>query len=74
MLFSAVRNPTISALELNHEYSIIGHINGNYFNPEPNKHAVEVLFPTKNNSPIQPIFFNGTEITKTTSTLLRVDS
>ena len=68
MLFSIVRDPFISALELNHDLKLINNWAHQWkmsFNPEPNKQAVEVLFSIKNKSPIHPpIFFNGIEITR----------
>ena len=36
-----------------------------YFDPEPNKQAVEVLFSTKEKYLIHPpVFFNGIEVTR----------
>ena len=66
MLFSVVHNPSISALELNHDLQLIN--NSAYqwklsFNPEANKKAVEVLFSTINKGPIHPpIFLMGSRL------------
>ena len=68
MLFSLVRNPSISAWEFNHDLQLINNRAYQWkisFNPEPNKQAVELLFSPKHKSPIHlPIFFNGTEVTR----------
>ena len=68
MLFSVVRKPSVSALELNHHLQLINNCAYQWkmsFNPEPNKQPVEVLFPTKNKSHIHPpILFNGIEVTR----------
>ena len=68
MLFSVVHNPSTSALELNDDLQAINNWAYQWkmsFNSEPNKQAVEVMFSTKNKSPIHhPIFFNGIEVTR----------
>ena len=68
MMFSILRIPSISALELNHDLQLSNNWAYQWemsFNPEPNKQAVEVLFSTKNKSTIHPpIFFNRTEVTR----------
>ena len=65
-LFSIVRDPLISAVELNHDLSLINQWAHQWkmsFNPDPNKQAEEVLFSCKNISPQHPpIYFNNTEV------------
>ena len=67
MLFSNVKDPAISADELNHDLDIIRQWAYQWkmeFNPDPNKQA-EVLFSCKKFSPNHPqLIFNGTAITK----------
>ena len=68
MLFSVVKDPKISANELNHDFDIIrkwAHQWKLEFNPDPNKQATEVLFSCKKSSPNHPqIVFNGTIVAK----------
>ena len=68
MLFSVVKDPVISADDLNHDLAIIyqwAHQWKMEFNPDPTKQATEVLFSCKKVSPIHPqLFFNGTVVKK----------
>ena len=68
MLFSVVKDPVISADDLNHDLDIIyqwAHQWKMEFNPDPTKQATEVLFSCKNVSPIHPqLIFNGTVVKK----------
>ena len=69
MLFSIVKDPTISASDLNHDLNIIyqwAHQWKMEFNPDPTKQATEVLFSCKKSSPNHPkLIFNGTYVAKT---------
>jgi len=68
MLFSIVKNPDLSALDLNHDLEVIcnwAHQWKLEFNPDPKKQANEVLFSCKKNTQEHPpIYFNGSEVTK----------
>ena len=68
MLFSIVKNPEISANELNRDLDVIrmwAHQWKLEFNPDPTKQATEVLFSCKKSSPNHPqIMFNGTIVAK----------
>ena len=68
MLFSIVKDPAISADDLNHDLDIIRQWAYRWkmeFNSDPNKQATEVLFSCKKSSPNHPeLIFNGTAITK----------
>ena len=68
MLFSIVKDPTISASDLNHDLNIIyqwAHQWKMEFNPDPTKQATEVLFSCKKSSPNHPkLIFNGTYLAK----------
>ena len=68
MLFSIVKDPTISASDLNHDLNIIfqwAHQWKMEFNPDPTKQAIEVLFSCKKYSPNHPkLIFNGTDVGK----------
>ena len=63
MLFSIVKDPVISANELNHDLNIINQWAYHWkmeFNPDASKQATEVLISCKRNRPIHPsLFFNG---------------
>ena len=63
MLFSIVKNPVLSADDLNHDLDIIyqwAHQWKLEFNPDPTKQATEVLFSCKKVSPFHPqLIFNG---------------
>ena len=63
MLFSIVKDPTISANNLNHDLDTIcqwAHQWKMEFNPDPSKQANEVLFSCKKTSPHHPqLIFNG---------------
>ena len=69
MLFSIVRNPEISANELNHDLEIIhkwAHQWKLEFNPDPTKQTNEILFSCKKSIPNHPhIVLNGTVVAKT---------
>ena len=57
MLFSIVKDPTISASDLNHDLNIIfqwAHQWEMEFNPDPTKQATEILFSCKKSSPNHP--------------------
>jgi len=68
MLFSIVKNPNISAMDLNHDLEVISNWAHQWkleFNPDPLKQATEVLFSCKKttvNHP--PLFFNGAVVAK----------
>ena len=68
MLFSIVKDPVISANDLNHDLNIIrqwAHQWKMEFNPDPTKQATEVLFSCKKSSPKHPqLLFNGTVVAK----------
>ena len=68
MHFSIVKNPEISANELNRDLDAIrmwAHQWKLEFNPDPTKQATEVLFSCKKSSPNHPqIMFNGTIVAK----------
>ena len=65
-LFSIVRDPALSATELNHDLDVINKWAVQWkmsFNPDPTKPAEEILFSVKRNSPYDPpLFFNGIEV------------
>ena len=66
MLFSIVKDPVISANELNHDLNIINQWAYQWkmeINPDASKQATEVLFSCKRNRPIHPsLFFIGTVV------------
>ena len=68
MLFSTVKDPIISANDLNHDLDIINQWAHQWkmeFNPDPTKQATEVLFSCKKSSPNHPqLIFNGTFVEK----------
>ena len=68
MLFSIVKDPKISANDLNHDLDVIRQWANQWkleFNPDPNKQATEVLFSSKISNPSHPqIMFNGTVVSK----------
>ena len=68
MFFSIVKNPVISASELNHDLKILSqwvHQWKMEFNPDPNKQATELLCSCKGNSPsYPPLYFNDTVVSK----------
>ena len=68
MLFSIVKDPKISANDLNHDLDVIhqwAHQWKLEFNPDPNKQATEVLFSCKTSIPSHPqIMFSGTVVAK----------
>ena len=68
MLFSIVKDPTISRSDLNHDLNIIyqwAHQWKMEFNPDPTEQATEVLFSCKKYSPNHPkLIFNGTDVAK----------
>ena len=65
-LYSVVKNPEVSARELNHDLEIISNWAKQWkmsFNPDPTKPAEEILFSHKRqpkNHP--PLYFNGVEV------------
>ena len=65
-LFSVVRDPQVTADELNHDLNLISkwaHQWKMSFNPDPSKPAEEILFSQKRKSPVHPpIYFNGIEV------------
>ena len=68
MLFSVVKDPLISANDLNHDLDTIcrwAHQWKLEFNPDPTKQANEVLFSCKKSTPYQPqLTFNRSVVTK----------
>jgi len=68
MLFSIVKEPDISAADLNHDLEVINEWAHQWkleFNPDPHKPAVEVLFSCKKDKIRHPpIFFNGSVVKK----------
>ena len=68
MLFSIVKDPVISANNLNHDLDIIQQWAYQWkmeFNPDPTKQANEVLFSCKKSSPNHPkLIFNGVAVAK----------
>ena len=68
MLFSIVKNPELSANDLNHDLNVIYQWAYQWkleFNPDPTKQATEVLFSCKIFSPNHPhLIFNGTVVAK----------
>ena len=65
-LFSIVRDPALSAAELNHDLDVINKWAVQWkmsFNPDPTKPAEEILFSVKRKSPDHPpLFYNGVEV------------
>ena len=68
MLFSLVKDPEISANNLNHDLGIIQQWAYQWkmeLNPDPTKQANEVLFSCKRSSPYHPqLIFNGIAVAK----------
>ena len=68
MLFSIVKDPVITANELNQDLETIRQWAQQWkleFNPDPSKQATELLFSCKNRPPVHPpLFFNGNVVTK----------
>ena len=68
MLFSIVKDPAISANNLNHDLDIIQQWAYKWkmeFNPDPTKQATEVLFSCKKSNPNHPQpLFNGIAVAK----------
>ena len=68
MLFSTVKDPLISANDLNHDLDLIcqwAHQWKMEFNPDPTKQATEVIFSCKKLTQNHPqLFFNGTVVSK----------
>ena len=66
MLFSIVKDPAISANDLNHDLNTIHQWAQQWkmeFNPDPSKQATEVLFSCKKSSPQHPqLIFNGAAV------------
>ena len=70
-LFSIVRDPILSASDLNHDLDLINQWARQWkmsFNPDPTKQAEEILFSVKRKSPDHPpLFFNGIEVKRVPS-------
>ena len=68
MLFSIVKNPEISANDLNHDLDVIHRWVHQWkleFNPDPIKQATEIFFSCKTSNPNHPpLTFNGTVVAK----------
>ena len=68
MIFSIVKNPEISANDLNHDLDDIrqwAHQRKLEFSPDPTKQAAEVLFSCRPANPNHPqLMFNGTVVAK----------
>ena len=68
MLFSIVKDPALSANNLNYDLDIIqkwAHQWKMEFNPDPTKQATELLFSCKKFSPNHPqLIFNGIAVAK----------
>ena len=68
MLFSIVKDPKISADDLNHDLDLIKRWAYQWkmvFNPDPTKQATELLFSCKKSKVEHPnIYFNGTLVTR----------
>ena len=68
MLFSIVKDPAISANELNQDLETIRQWARQWkmeFNPDPTKQATELLFSYKKKPPVHPpLYFNGNIVTK----------
>ena len=69
-LYSIVKDPIVSARELNHDLELINRWATQWkmsFNPDPTKPAEEILFSQKRR-PIfhPPLFFNGVEVKRVT--------
>ena len=68
MLFSIIRDPNLSAADLNHDLKSISQWAYQWkmeFNPDPSKQANEVLFSCKKSSPNHPpLVFNGNLVAK----------
>ena len=66
MVFSIVKNPEMSANDLNHDLDVIrqwAHQWKLEFDPDPTNHAAEVLFYCEKSSPNHPeVIFNGTVV------------
>ncbi len=69
MLYSIVRDPVLSAADLNHDLELIQKWAYQWkmeFNPDPTKQATEVLFSCKRSSPIHPpLLFNNNPVSRT---------
>ena len=66
MLFSIIKDPSLSAANLNHDLDLICKWAYQWkleFNPDPTKQATEVLFTCKKASPVHPpLMFNGSVV------------
>ena len=78
MLFSIVKDPAISANNLNYDLDIIHQWAYQWkmeFNPDPTKQATEVLFSCKKSSPNHPqLIFNGIAVAEINDQKLILDS
>ena len=68
MLYSIVKDPVISANNLNHDLNITHQWARQWkmeLNSDPTKQAAEVIFSCKKSSPHHPdLIFNGTVVTR----------
>ena len=68
MLFSIVKDPNITAMDLNHDLEVISNWAHQWkleFNPDPSKIATEVLFSCKKSTVNHPpLIFHGTVVAK----------
>ena len=69
-LYSVVKDPVVSAFELNHDLEVISLWATQWkmsFNPDPTKPAEEILFSRKK-TPVDhpPLYFNGIEVKRVT--------
>ena len=69
-LYSVVKDPVVSASELQHDLDIISEWANQWkmsFNPDPTKPAEEILFSQKNSKIAHPpLYFNGIEVKRVT--------
>ena len=69
-LYSVVKDPELSARELNHDLEVINNWAKQWkmsFNPDPTKPANEILFSHKRKKTFHPpLFFNGIEVKRVT--------
>ena len=68
MLYSVVRDPSVSAADLNHDLDLIQKWAYQWkmeFNPDPAKQATEIVFSCKRNKPNHPqLIFNGRPVAR----------
>ena len=77
-IFSVVRDPLVSAAELNHDLGLISQWAHQWkmsFNPYPIKQVEEILFSQKQRSPVHlPIYFNNFVVKRVSDQTLRLSS